>query len=30
MKVVLLHDGGSDEWSATDLAAVLGNLRAVE
>lgn len=30
MKVVLLHDGGSDEWSATDVAAVLGNIREVE
>jgi len=30
VRVVLLHDGGSDEWSAADIAAVLGNVREIE
>ena len=30
MKVVILHDGGSEEWSATDVAAVLGNIREID
>lgn len=30
MKVALLHDGGSEEWSATDVAAVLGNVRDID
>ena len=29
MKVVLLHDGGGEEWSAADVAAVLGNIREI-
>ena len=30
MRVALLHDGGSDEWSAADVAAVLSNVREIE
>lgn len=30
MRVAILHDGGSEEWSAADVAAVLGNVREVE
>lgn len=30
MKVVILHDGGGEEWSAADVAAVLGNIREIE
>lgn len=30
MRVAVLHDGGSEEWSAADVAAVLGNVREVE
>lgn len=30
MKVAILHDGGSEEWSAADVAAVLGNIREVD
>jgi D-alanine-D-alanine ligase len=30
VKVVILHDGGSEEWSATDVAAVLGNIREID
>lgn len=30
MRVALLHDGGSDEWSAADVAAVLANVREIE
>jgi D-alanine-D-alanine ligase len=30
VRVVLLHDGGSEEWSAADVTAVLGNIREIE
>lgn len=30
MRIAVLHDGGSDEWSAADVAAVLGNVREIE
>jgi D-alanine-D-alanine ligase len=30
VRVALLHDGGSDEWSAADVAAVLANVREIE
>ena len=29
MRVALLHDGGSEEWSAADVAAVLANVREI-
>jgi D-alanine-D-alanine ligase len=29
VKVAILYDGGSDEWSEADVAAVLGNVREV-
>jgi D-alanine-D-alanine ligase len=30
VKIVVLHDGGSDEWSSADVAAVLGNIREIQ
>jgi D-alanine-D-alanine ligase len=30
VRVVILHDGGSEEWSAADVAAVLGNIREID
>lgn len=30
MRVAILHDGGSEEWSAADVTAVLGNIREIE
>ena len=29
MRAVILYDGGSDEWSAQDVAAVMANVREV-
>lgn len=30
MRIVILHDGGSEDWSAADVAAVLGNIREID
>lgn len=30
MRVAILHDGGSDEWSGADVAAVMGNIREID